>query len=390
LIRVLQRHALLTPGQLDTLTKDLLAMFPDPQVLVRQVVMLGWLTSYQVEQLCLGNHRDLVLGRYVLLERLARGGMGQVFKARHRHLGRIVAVKVMRTGRPVNPVSVRRFLREVRALARLKHPNVVSVYDAGQADGTHFFVMEYVEGIDLGELVQRTGPLLVEEACDYLRQAALGLQHVHEAGLVHRDIKPSNLLLTGGSQIKLLDLGLVRVEGDDSLSVLTHQGMVLGTPDFIAPEQVMDSHQVDIRADLYSLGCTGYFLLTGQVPFPGGTPFDKATSHRSVEPQPVEQLQPSVPAAVGAVVRRLMAKRPEDRYQTPAEAAAALTALLELDREPNAANAAETLPEGTERPVRPTPQPAARNARSAHHVPTSGKLCGDDPPSTKKFPCLSA
>jgi serine/threonine protein kinase len=239
----------------------------------------------------------------------------------------------------------------VRAAAALSHPNIVHAYDADEIGGTHLLVMECVEGaIDLNRLVKRDGPLPVSQACEYMRQTALGLQHACERGLVHRDIKPHNLLLVGhpssltptatvedsvtlagersGVTVKILDMGLARLDDtgsqDDKNSTMTQEGAVMGTLDYIAPEQAADSHTVDIRADLYSLGCTFYFLLTGHVPFPGGTGVEKLLRHRRELPVPITQHRPDVPPRVAAVVARLMAKRPEDRYQTPAELAQAL------------------------------------------------------------------
>ena len=202
--------------------------------------------------------------------------MGEVFKARHPKLGRVVALKLIRKERLDNPAAVRRFHREVQAAAQLEHPHIVRAYDADEAGDLHYFVMEYVEGTDLARLVKRDGPLTVDRACDYVRQAALGLQHAYERGMVHRDIKPANLLLTAkGDVVKVLDMGLARLDRPEkdagASSTLTQEGAVMGTPDYIAPEQARDSHTVDIRADLYSLGCTLYFLLAGRVPFPGGT-----------------------------------------------------------------------------------------------------------------------
>jgi WD40 repeat protein len=219
------------------------------------------------------------------------------------------------------------------AAGRLSHPNVVIAHHAVQLGPTICLVMEYVEGSDLGQLLKERGPLPVAEACEYVRQAALGLQHAHEQGLVHRDVKPSNLLLTraSGSQagglVKVLDLGLARLGAtaeDDSATALTGDAVVMGTPDYMAPEQAGDAHAVDIRADIYSLGCTLYALLAGRAPFAGGQLAQKIAAHLSAEPARLEQVRSDLPAGLGAVVRRLMAKRPEQRYQTPAEVAAAL------------------------------------------------------------------
>jgi WD40 repeat protein/serine/threonine protein kinase len=322
---------LLSPAQLEEITKDLITRFPEPKELARHLLKTGWLTPYQVNQLFQGRGHQLVLGRYVLLERLGEGGMGQVFKARHQSMNRIVALKVIRKECLANPDAVRRFQREIQAAGQLTHQNIVIAHDADHVGDTHFFAMEYVEGTDLSRLVREKGPLPITDACDYVRQAALGLQHASERGLVHRDIKPGNLLLTKkGNTIKVLDMGLARLQqpGEEigpALS-LTVEGSVMGTPDFIAPEQAHESHTVDIRADIYSLGCTLYFLLTGQVPYPGGTLMQKLMKHQNSAPPSAELFRPEIPSALRDVLRKLMAKNPDDRYQTPQEVAVALEA----------------------------------------------------------------
>jgi eukaryotic-like serine/threonine-protein kinase len=330
---VLRQNHLLTSGQCEELisAQD---QFADPRALAKELVRRGWLTPYQVNQLFLGKVQELLLGPYLLLERLGEGGMGTVYKARNWKVGKIVALKVIRKERLQKVDVVKRFQREIRAAIHLSHPNVVMAYDADEVAGTLYFAMEYVDGIDLAQLVKASGPLPVPVACDYVRQAALGLQHAHERGLVHRDIKPHNLLVTPKptssstiGTVKILDMGLARLvqcEDGESLSALTQEGTVIGTPDYIAPEQAMGAHDVDIRADLYSLGCTLYFLLTGRPPFPGGTLTAKLLQHKLEEPEPVEKLRRDVPAGVAALVRKLMAKRPEDRFQTPAELAQVL------------------------------------------------------------------
>ncbi len=324
----IRQGRLLEPAQADELGR-LQASFPEPRALAAELIRRGWLTPYQINQLMRGRGRDLLLGSYVLQERLGEGGMGEVFKARNWKLGHTVALKLIRKMRLDHPDAVRRFHREIRAAAQLDHPNIVRAFDADEVNGTHLLVMEYVQGTDLAKQIKQGGPLAVDKACDYVRQAAQGLQHAHERGMVHRDIKPHNLLLTPSGVVKILDMGLARLDrgtDDGASSTMTQEGAVMGTLDYISPEQAMDSHDVDIRADLYSLGCTLYFLLTGKVPFPGGEALQKLMKHRLDEPVPVEQLRRDVPPAVAAVVRKLMAKRPDDRYQTPAEAAAALTA----------------------------------------------------------------
>jgi serine/threonine protein kinase len=286
----------------------------------------------------------LTLAGYEVLEEVGRGGMGVVYKARHERMNRVVALKVIDKQHLAHPDAIQRFYREIQAAAQLSHPNIVLAYDAGQICDTHYFAMEYVEGIDLDQLVRQSGPLPVEEACNYMRQAARGLHHAFERGLVHRDIKPSNLLVTwnsttlpvtgrGGPQftpqglgkatVKILDMGLALLhqptEPSEAAAGLTRDGRVVGTADYMAPEQWMNAHKVDIRADLYSLGCTFYYLLTGEVPFPSEEPMEKMLKHHLDEPEPVERLRPAVPQKVVDIVRRLMAKKPEQRYQQPAE-----------------------------------------------------------------------
>ena len=330
LVESLTHLPLLEPSQQGELPR-LQAQFPDADALARELVRLGWLTSYQVERILQGRGQDLVLGSYVLLESLGEGGMGVVFKARQHKLDRVVALKLIRKDRLGTPNAVRRFQREIMAAAQLAHPNVVRAYDADQVGDVHFFVMEHVPGTDLSRLVRERGRLPVAQACDYAHQAALGLQHAFERGLVHRDIKPANLLLTAQGVVKVLDMGVARLErpdtNDDLAGTLTQDGGVLGTADYMAPEQARNSRAADIRADLYSLGCTLYYLLGGDVPFPGGGATEKLLRHALDAPRPLEELRPDLPPAVAAVVRKLMAKKPEDRYQTPVEAAAALAPL---------------------------------------------------------------
>jgi serine/threonine-protein kinase len=272
--------------------------------------------------------------RYRILARLGEGGMGTVYKAEHRLMERIVALKVMGGHLVSHPQTVERFRQEVRAAGRLSHPNIVVFHDAEQAGNLHFLVMEYVDGISLARLLERKTPLSIADACSFARQTALGLQHAHERGMVHRDIKPGNLMVTRQGQIKILDFGLARLfqlSGDvpDNMQKparpLTSAGTLMGTPDFLAPEQATDSSKVDARADLYSLGCTLYYLLSGKVPFPGETYLAKVYSHSAKEAVPIEQLRPEVPVELGNVVRKLMAKAPGERFQTAAETAAVLS-----------------------------------------------------------------
>jgi serine/threonine-protein kinase len=340
LIDVLRQYRLLDAGQLDEASR--IAGVRDPRALARELLQRGWLTAYQVNQVFQGRAADLLLGSYVVLERVGEGGMGQVFKARHAKLGRTVALKVIRKDRLSNFEAMQRFRREIQIAAQLSHPNVVHSYDADQVGDRHLIAMEFVDGIDLSRLVREHGPLPIRDACDYIRQAALGLQHAHEHALVHRDIKPSNLLLTpkpkpghlpgGPGHIKILDLGLARVTSisseDTPSSALTQAGSVVGTPDYIAPEQARNAHVADIRSDLYSLGCTFHFLLTGQPPFPGGSMTEKLLKHHWDPPPPVESLRTDVPAIVASIVRKLMAKRADERFQIPGSLADQLAQVL--------------------------------------------------------------
>jgi serine/threonine protein kinase/WD40 repeat protein len=337
-VDVLRQHRILEQDKLDELSR-LQSSFPDPRQLAKNLLQRGWLTPYQINQIMAGRGGDLSMGQYVVLERLGEGGMGQVFKARHRRMDRTVALKVIRKDHINSPDAVKRFRREMQATASLSHPNIVTALDADQVGDHHFFVMEYVEGVDLGSLIKRMGPPPVAQACDYIRQAAQGLQHAAEKGMVHRDIKPSNLLVSRpaegsiwGNTIKILDMGVARLQdsgdGIDSLSALTKEGRVVGTPDYMAPEQAANSAKADIRSDLYSLGCSFYNLLTGQPPFPGGTPMEKLLKHRIEIPKPVDSLRPEVPPTVAAIVQRLMAKKPEERFQTPSELVKALDAVM--------------------------------------------------------------
>lgn len=266
---------------------------------------------------------------YRIVEKLGQGGMGTVYKAIHERLDRIVAIKVLTPDRLRDPQGVSRFQREMKAVGKLQHPNIVNAHDAGEADGTHFLVMEYVDGVDLGVIVSRLGPLPVSDACELVRQAALGLQHVHQHGLVHRDIKPSNLMLTSAGQVKILDLGLALLHDPQQPAgaELTGTSQLMGTADYVSPEQAEYTHGVDIRADLYSLGCTLYKLLTGNAPFSGkeyDTPLKKIMAHVQQKPPDVTTRRPGLPAGLVAILYKLLAKDPVGRYATPGEVAAAL------------------------------------------------------------------
>ncbi len=254
------------------------------------------LTRFQIQSVYQGKIRGLVLGNYVVLDKIGQGGMGHVYKAQHRRMKRVVALKVLPSAVANSDKAVQRFQREVEAAAKLSHPHVVTAYDADQSDGVHFLVMEYVAGTDLSRLVHTQGPLSVAQAVDYVLQAAAGLAYAHAQGVIHRDIKPSNLLLDRQGTVKVLDLGLARFERDlesepaPRSAELTQTGQLMGTIDFIAPEQAMDTRSADGRSDIYSLGCTLFYLLTGRAVYPTGTFAQKIVAH----------LQQSIPPLASA------------------------------------------------------------------------------------------
>ena len=305
----------------------------DVQDLARELIQAGKLTRYQAAAVYHGKTRGLVLGEYTVLDQIGAGGMGQVLKARHRTMKRVVALKVLPPRAMKSAEMVKRFHREVQAAAKLEHPNIVTAYDAGEADGIHFLVMQYVDGKDLADVLATRGPLPVEQAVECIIQAARGLEYAHAKGVVHRDIKPANLLLDKDGTVKLLDMGLARIgmpgdaDSEDSES-LTSTGQVMGTYDYMSPEQAEDAHHVDARADVYSLGCTLYRLLTGRSPFQGDTAIQLLLAHRDAPIPSLRDARTDVPAALDAVFQRMMAKSPADRYQSMTEVIAALEACV--------------------------------------------------------------
>lgn len=285
----------------------------------------GILTTFQAEQILQGKWKRFTIGKYKVLERLGSGGMGSVYLCEHKLMRRRVAVKVLPAAKAQDESALARFYREARAVAALDHPNIVHAYDIDKDENLHFLVMEYVDGASLQDIVKRVGPLDITRACHYIRQAAIGLDHAAQAGLIHRDIKPGNILVERSGVVKILDMGLARFFNDED-DVLTKKfdENVLGTADYLAPEQAQDSHTVDIRADIYSLGATFYFLLTGRTIFGEGTVAQKLMWHMSRQPKPVTEFRAEVPASLAAVVAKMLHKDPNQRYQTAGEVAAAL------------------------------------------------------------------
>jgi serine/threonine protein kinase len=265
---------------------------------------------------------------YEVIRELGQGGMGTVYLAQNRLMGRYEVLKVVSSHLIKRRGVLERFLGEIRNAARLHHPNIVTAYAATRVGESLVFAMEYVDGRDLAELVKAKGPLMVPHACNYIYQAALGLQHAHEQGMVHRDIKPSNLILSpqgNRAMIKILDFGLAKIQSEGAIDGgLTHDGQMLGTPDFIAPEQIGNARRADIRADIYSLGCTLYYLLTGGPPFKATSLYEILQAHHSVDALPLNLARPEVPVELAALVARMMAKEPERRFQAPHDVAQAL------------------------------------------------------------------
>ena len=339
LLAELRRHKLLTDEAAACVAAVAHAHNLSPDAWVTHLVEAG-LTRFQARTALDGATESLLFGPYILLDRVGDGGMGVVFKARQTRTGRIDALKVLRADKVGSPTVVRRFLREIEVTSRMEHPHIVRAYDAGVVNSQLYLATEFVDGTDLGTRVLSAGPVSVADACLVAYHAALALAHIHKKGLVHRDVKPSNLIrdrLTGA--VKLLDLGLSgfnrSVLEDRDAMTLTGDGVVLGTPDFMAPEQIQNPHSVDIRADLYGLGCTLYFLLTGRPPYDGSA-VEKMYRHGSA-PLPTLILPGGLlpPPGLGEILTRLLAKRPEDRFQTPQELIDALLAIRPGAATPN-------------------------------------------------------
>ncbi len=354
MLAFLQKHEFLTPPQVQQVRGGIGTKFADAQALARELVVRNWLTPYQVKHLLQGNGPDLLLGPYRILDQLGIGGMGEVLKAFHPRMGRIIALKVIAKDRVSDPTAIARFQREVEAVAKLSHRNIVTAFDVNQVGQRPYMAMEYVEGIDLSRLVRQSGPLPIARACDYIRQAALGLQHAHEKGLVHRDIKPGNLVVARPHPdeppiIKILDFGLARFASESpSKNRLTQLGHVVGTVDYIAPEQAQNPLTADIRADIYSLGCALFYLLTGNAPFGGNGAAERITARVLGDAPPVCQSRPEVSADLDGVVAKMMARHAGDRYQTPGEVAKAL--------EPHTTEDSQNAPAPTPEQAKPAQQ----------------------------------
>jgi serine/threonine protein kinase len=331
-LRVTRASGLVEAEKLDAAVepwKD--ATGPVPEACIQSLIEQELLTSWQMEQLRKGRHKGFVLGKYKLLRLLGAGGMSSVYLAEHMSLHNKVAIKVLPVKRVEQTSYLARFEREARASAQLNHPHIARAYDLDISGSIHFIVMEFIDGTDLHGRVKQDGPLPVREAADFVRQAALGLHHAHEEGLVHRDIKPANLMVDKRGHVKILDLGLALANDDEDASLTkAHDEKVLGTADYLAPEQARDSHKADRRSDIYSLGCTLYYLLVGNAPFAKGSLAERIRAHMN-EPAPnLLDARPDVPAAIAELYFRMMEKHPDARQQTAQEVADALASWLTM------------------------------------------------------------
>lgn len=329
-------HGLMSSGEVTTLLREwTVGGVPEPDVetLVRKLVEQGKLTKFQAVNLYQGRGKGLILGEYLILDKIGAGAMGKVYKAKHRRMHRIVALKVLPPHVSTMPKIVERFFREVQVAARLVHPNVVAAFDSGESHGVHYLVMEYVEGRDMLAYADAKAPLSVAEAVELVRQSAEGLAYAHEQNIVHRDVKPSNILVENSGRAKILDLGLARITQDDAggntetQNVLTVEGEMMGTPDYMAPEQSCDTHAADHRADIYALGCSLYRILTGRIPYPGDTPVEKVMAHHDRPIPSLRESRQDAPPALDELFQKMLAKAPEARPQKMREVADALATI---------------------------------------------------------------
>lgn len=403
LLDYLRRSCLVERDPLDRLIaqwkQEEPAKLADTDTLCEALIQTGLVTRWQCDRLCEGRHKGFFLKKYKLLDHVGSGGMSNVYLAEHVLMRRQVAIKVLPKPRVKDTSYLSRFYREAQAAAQLDHPNIVRAYDIDNDGETHFLVMEFIEGQDLQALVRRSGVLDYQVAADYIRQAATGLAHAHAAGLIHRDIKPANLLVDRNQVVKVLDLGLARVSEDEHASLtLKYDENVLGTADYLAPEQARDSHSVDARADIYGLGCSLYFLLTGHPPFTEGTLAQRLMQHQTTPPPSILKERPDAPTDLLAICAKMMAKKPADRQQTAAEVADDLTAWLRAHGFPadsaSGSSSSGRLPGKDSSPGARKAEPKPRPLRDSSQIhlrrtePASRKTLGGSSSSSQRLPTL--
>jgi eukaryotic-like serine/threonine-protein kinase len=320
-VDLIRKAALADDDVLDAFVGQSGPLPPTASDTATRLIEAGILTPFQAKLILQGKYKGFRLGPYRILDQIGVGGMGQVFLAEHLRMQRRVALKVL-PARKANPAELDRFYREARAAAVLDHPNIVRAYDIDHENNTHFLVLEYLEGLTLAERVAGGVSLPIAEACGYAVQAAAGLHHIHEMRIVHRDIKPENLLVNRDGVLKILDVGIARFFHDSDGSNVDH-GALMGTADYIAPEQATACSKLDHRADIYSLGATLYHLVTGRPPFEGMTTA-KLIAHQLHAVPPAHSVYPEVPEELSAIIEKMMAKSPEERFQSAADVIVAL------------------------------------------------------------------
>jgi len=334
LLELLRRSGLVEEPRLSSFLEKTTAahgegVLEDQDRLTDLMIQAGLITRWQADKLLAGKHKGFRLGKYKLLGQIGKGGMSSVYLAEHEGLKRRVAIKVLPQNRVNDASYLDRFKLEAVSLAKLDDPNIVRVYDIENEGNIHYIVMEYVAGQDLHQVVSQNGPMDFDMAADYIAQVANGLQHAHEMGLVHRDIKPANCLVDKHHTVKLLDLGLAKLtETDQSSLTMANEENVLGTADYLAPEQALNSHGADGRSDIYSLGCTLYFLLTGRPPFPEGSISERLLKHQTATPESIFKLRPDTPPSMVDICEQMMAKKPDERYQSAGDVSHRLTEWL--------------------------------------------------------------
>jgi serine/threonine protein kinase len=376
-LALVRKSGLVEPSALEAFERGFPIDPPsEPKRLAKVMVREGVLTRLQAGQLLRGKWRAFVIGgKYKLLEHLGTGGMGQVYLCEHIRMGRQVAIKILPPDKAGDKICLDRFFREAKAAAALDHPNIVRAHDIDHdrsgPDPLHFLVMEYVDGNNLQFIVDKFGRLSIERACHYIAQTADALQHAHEAGLVHRDIKPANLLLDRSGLIKVLDLGLARFffDAGDNLTRQLGKHTIIGTADYLAPEQASDGHTADIRADIYSLGVTFYFFLTGRSPYKEGTIAQKLLYHRLQQPEPIKNVRPEVPDGIARIIDRMLAKDPSARYLEPIAVRRALDLWTSRPIPPPPETEMPRLSRAARRPEPPTGATSRGSRSTLHNLP---------------------